>query len=77
MEPKVTRMNNEVRTVCYAPRCPITGSRPSAAGKPVNGSVERGNLIEITGRKRNRMFVRKRITDIPTLSEKYPDHQNR
>ena len=42
----------------------ICGIHLSTAGKLVNSLVEKGILVEITGHKRNQMFVCKRIMEI-------------
>lgn len=42
----------------------ICNIHPSTAGKLVNDLTEKGVLVEITGHKRNQMFVCKRIMDI-------------
>lgn len=42
----------------------ICGVHPSTAGKIVNDLVEKGILSEITGKRRNQMFVCKEIMDI-------------
>lgn len=42
----------------------ICGVHPSTAGKIVNGLVEKGILLETTGRKRNQLFVCEEIMDV-------------
>ena len=54
-------VNPYVRKSDVADICRI---HPSTAGKMVNELVEKGILTETTGRKRNQMFVCKRIMDI-------------
>ena len=54
-------INPYVRKTDVAKICMV---HPSTAGKIVNDLVEKGVLLEITGKRRNQMFVCKEIMDI-------------
>ena len=54
-------VNPYVRKTDVAKICMV---HPSTAGKIVNDLVEKGVLLEITGKRRNQMFVCKEIMDI-------------
>lgn len=54
-------INPYVRKTDVARICDV---HPSTAGKIVNGLVEKGILLETTGRKRNQLFVCEEIMDV-------------